>query len=160
MNNIVSLTHQIWYVNWQYMKESEKKSYVTFEPHAFFVVKRFPFASFNFSCCKQHFLCLKYKICEAISKKGSRLNIKWHSTTFYLFGYQEYAIFKLDFEKIYVTSSQAIHFIEKSCFWLCVGSSDHAVRRWPFLSLKTNVRLEQNFDRRNEYKIEPTSCRV
>ena len=129
-------------------------------PTRFLLLSVFLLRLLNFSCCKQHFLCLKYKICEAILKIGSRLNIKWHSTTFYLFGYQEYAIFKLDFDKIYVTSSQAIHFIEKSCFWLCVGSSDHAVRRWPFLSLKTNVRLEQNFDRRNEYKIEPTSCRV
>ena len=146
------LTDSIWKNPW--------KRYITFEPHAFLLLSVFLLRLLIFLVVNNISSVWNIKFVRQYQNAGNIECIECYSTTFYLFGYQEYAIFKLDFEKIYVTSSQAIHFIEKSWFWLCVGSSDHAVRRWPFLSLKTNVRHEQNFDRRNEYKIEPTSCRV
>ena len=143
------LTDSIWKNPW--------KSYITFEPHAFLLLSVFLLRLLIFLAVNNISSVWNIKFVRQYQNIGNRLYIEWYSNTFYFFGYQEYARFKLDFDKIYVNSSQAIHFIEKSCFWLCVGSSDHAVRRWSFMSLKTSVCFEQNFDRQNEYKIEPTN---
>ena len=142
------LTDSIWKNPW--------KRYITFEPHAFLLLSVFLLRLLIFLVVNNISSVWNIKFVRQYENIGNRLYIEWYSYTFYFFGYQEYARFKLDFDKIYVNSSQAIHFIEKSCFLFCVGSSDHAVRRWSFMSLKTSVCLEQNFAPQNEYKIEPT----
>ena len=146
------LTDSIWKNPW--------KSYVTFEPHAFLLLSVFLLRLLIFLVVNNISSVWNIKFVRQYQNAGNIECIECYSTTFYFFGYQEYARFKLDFDNINVNSSQAIHFIEKSYFLLCVGNSDHDVRRWPFLSLKTSVCLEQNFDRQNEYKIEPTHSRV